>query len=126
MDTAQTKPVLLSPAAFVGCQCRSRESMLTVRVDVTSQEPTGQQRMLGKYENDQVVEFPAPAAQHGGRGWGPAAVLRRRRGKFLYGLRKGLLADSRFLLLHCIQKPSQPTVFPYIALHSARFSIARF
>ena len=50
VNTAQTKPVLLSLATFVGCQCRSRELMLTVRVDVTSQEPTGQQRMLGKYE----------------------------------------------------------------------------
>ena len=50
VNTAQTKPVLLSLATLVGCQCRSRELMLTVRVDVTSQEPGGQQRMLANYD----------------------------------------------------------------------------
>ena len=47
-------PALVQPFVplhtLVGCECRPRELMLTVRVDVTSQEPTGQQRMLGKYE----------------------------------------------------------------------------
>eukprot|EP00663_Eupelagonemidae_sp_cell21sb_P011903 gene11903-biopygen1476 len=46
--------------------------------------PPANSACWGSMKNDQVQQFSAPAAQHGGRGWGPAAVLRRRRGEFLY------------------------------------------
>eukprot|EP00663_Eupelagonemidae_sp_cell21sb_P010926 gene10926-biopygen8070 len=47
---AQSKAAVHFPAFFVRCQCRPLELMLTARLHVTSQEPTGQQRMLGKYD----------------------------------------------------------------------------